>query len=128
MIRSDLYLQLLESDDELRCKETELMVQKERVERDKQDKEALENLKITSEVEKNKVKDLLEAERALNLDKDALLERSKKHEAELEEEAVELQADIDELQSQLDRAMADTETRYVELREIDQAAEHLVRL
>lgn len=84
------------------------------------------------EAEKNKVEDLLEAERALNLDKDTLLERSKKHEAELEEEVAELQADIDELQSQLDRAMAlakDTEARYADLREMfDQAAEHLVRL
>ncbi|KAJ3836083.1 P-loop containing nucleoside triphosphate hydrolase protein [Lentinula raphanica] len=120
------------SDEELRRKEAELLLHKERAERDKQEKEALENLKMSLEAEKNKVEDELEAERALNLDKDVLLERSKKHEAELEEEIVELQADIDELQSHLDRAMAmakDSEQRHAEQRDMfDQAAEHLVRL
>ncbi|KIK63917.1 hypothetical protein GYMLUDRAFT_423421 [Collybiopsis luxurians FD-317 M1] len=120
------------SDEELRRKEAELILHKERAERDKREKEALENLKMTLEADKNKIEDELEAERALNLDKDALLERSKKHEAELEEEIAELQADIDELQSHLDRAMAiakDSEQRHSELREMfDQAADHLVRL
>ncbi|KAJ3985572.1 nonmuscle myosin heavy chain b [Lentinula detonsa] len=120
------------SDEELRRKEAELIIHKERAERDKQEKEALENLKMTLEAEKNKIEDQLEAERALNLDKDTLLERSKKHEAELEEEIAELQADIDELQSHLDRAMAmakDSEQRHAEQRDMfDQAAEHLVRL
>lgn len=87
---------------------------------------------MTLEAEKNKVEDQLEAERALNLDKDTLLERSKKHEAELEEEVAELQADIDDLQSHLDRAMTmakDSEQRHAEQRDMfDQAAEHLVRL
>ncbi|KAJ4474099.1 nonmuscle myosin heavy chain b [Lentinula edodes] len=120
------------SDEELRRKEAELVLHKERAERDKQEREALENLKMTLEAEKNKVEDQLEAERALNLDKDTLLERSKKHEAELEEEVAELQADIDDLQSQLDRAMTmakDSEQRHAEQRDMfDQAAEHLVRL
>jgi myosin protein heavy chain len=120
------------SDEELRRKDAELILHKERAERDKREKEALENLKMSLEAKKNKVEDLLEAERALNVDKDALLERSKKHEAELEEEVAELQADIDDLQSHLDRAMAmakDSEQRHADLREMfDQAAEHLVRL
>ncbi|KAJ3931027.1 MAG: nonmuscle myosin heavy chain b [Lentinula lateritia] len=120
------------SDEELRRKEAELVLHKERAERDKQEREALENLKMTLEAEKNKVEDQLEAERALNLDKDTLLERSKKHEAELEEEVAELQADIDDLQSHLDRAMTmakDSEQRHAEQRDMfDQAAEHLVRL
>ncbi|ESK85274.1 myosin type ii heavy chain [Moniliophthora roreri MCA 2997] len=120
------------SDEELRKKEAELALHKERAERDRQEKENLEKLKMSLEAEKRKVEDQLEAERSLVLDKDSLLERSKKREAELEEEAAELQADIDDLQSQLERAMKmhkDSEQRHAELRRMfDQAAEHLVRL
>lgn len=105
---------------------------RERAERDKQEKEALENLKMTLEAEKRKIEDELEAERALGLDKDALLERSKKHEAELEEEIAALQADLDVLDTQLDRAMKlqkEGEEKYESLRKaFDEAAEHLVRL
>jgi myosin protein heavy chain len=105
---------------------------KERAERDKQEREALESLKMSLEAQKRKVEDELEAERALTVDKDALLERSKKREGELEDEVAALQADLDLLDSQLDRAMKlqkESEEKYDSLRTVfDQAAEHLVRL
>ncbi|KAK7434178.1 class II myosin [Stygiomarasmius scandens] len=120
------------NDEELRRKEAELALHKERAERDRLEKEKLETLKMSLEAEKRKVEDQLEAERTLALDKDSLLDRSKKHEAELEEEVADLQADIDELQSQLDRAMAmhkESEKRHTELRQqFDEAADYMVRL
>ncbi|KAH9925965.1 nonmuscle myosin heavy chain b [Fomitopsis serialis] len=120
------------NDDELRKKEAELALAKERAERDQREKEALESLKMRLEADKRKVEDDLEAERALALDKDALLDRSKKREAELEEEVAALQADLDILDSQLDRALKlqkESEEKHETLRQaFDQAAEHLVRL
>ncbi|KDR70292.1 hypothetical protein GALMADRAFT_128012 [Galerina marginata CBS 339.88] len=120
------------NDEELRKKEMELALIKERSERDKLEREALEKLKMSLEAEKRKVEDELEAERALALDKDSLLERSKKRESELEEEITALQADIATLDSQLIRAMRlqkESEEKYDKLREaFDQAAEHLIRL
>ena len=82
-----------------------MLLVKERAERDKQEREALESLKMRLEADKRKVEEDLEAERALALDKDALLERSKKRESELEEEIAALQTDLDTLDSQLDRAL-----------------------
>ncbi|KAK7014166.1 myosin II heavy chain [Favolaschia claudopus] len=120
------------NDEELRKKEAELMLIKERAEREKEEREALESLKMSLEAEKRKVEEELEAERVLALDKDALLERSKKRESELEDEVAALQADIDTLDSQLDRVMKlqkDAEEKHDSLRQMfDQAAEHLVRL
>ena len=120
------------NDEELRRKEAELMLIKERAERDKQEREALQTLKMSLEAEKRRVEDALEAERALALDKDSLLERSKKREAELEEDVLALQSDLDTLDSQLDRVMKlqkESEEKYEAMRAMfDQAAEHLVRL
>ncbi|KAI0726107.1 nonmuscle myosin heavy chain b [Fomitopsis betulina] len=120
------------NDDELRKKEAELVLAKERAERDQREKEALEGLKMRLESEKRKVEEDLEAERALALDKDSLLDRSKKRESELEEEVAALQADLDTLDSQLDRALKlqkESEEKHETLRQaFDQAAEHLVRL
>ncbi|KAJ7430172.1 P-loop containing nucleoside triphosphate hydrolase protein [Mycena galericulata] len=120
------------NDDELRKKEAELVLIKERADRDKQELEALENLKMTLEAEKRKVEEELEAERGLALDKDALLERSKKREGELEDEIAALQADLDELESQRDSLMQlqkKTKEKHENLRQMfDQAADHLVRL
>ncbi|KAI0300125.1 P-loop containing nucleoside triphosphate hydrolase protein [Multifurca ochricompacta] len=120
------------NDAELHKKETELLLIKERAERDAKEKEALENLKMHLEVEKRKVEDALEAERNLAIDKDALLERSKKRELELEEETATLHSDLDTLDSQLDRALKmqkESEEKHEALRRaFDEAAEHLVRL
>lgn len=120
------------NDEELRQKEIELALIKERADRDKQEREALEKLKMSLETEKRKVEDALEAERALAVDKDTLLERSKKRESELEEEINALQSDIATLDSQLIRAMRlqkESEDKYEVLRKaFDEAAEHLVRL
>ena len=87
---------------------------------------------MTLEASKRKVEDELEAERALAIDKDALLERSKQRESELEYEIAALQTDIATLDSQLSRAMRlqkESEDKYESLRQaFDEAAEHLVRL
>ena len=105
---------------------------KERAERDQQEKEALENLKMRLETEKRKIEEQLQAEIALGTDKELLLERSKNQEAILMEEIAALKADIDTLDSQLDRAMqskAAADERYENLKSaFDQAADHLVRL
>src|SRR5882672_2403742 len=70
------------NDDELRKKDAELGLIRERAERDQREREALESLKMRLEQDKRKVEDDLEAERSLGIDKDALLERSKKREGE----------------------------------------------
>jgi myosin protein heavy chain len=120
------------NDEELRRKEVELALVRERAERDKREREALETLQMSLETEKRRVEDELEAERALVLEKDALLERTTKREVKLEEDVAALQADIDVLDSQLDRAMKlqkESEEKHESLRRaFDQAAEHLVRL
>ncbi|KAG6372968.1 myosin II heavy chain [Boletus reticuloceps] len=120
------------NDEELRRKEVELQLIKERAERDQREKENLENMKMTLEAEKQKIAKELEAERALTLDKDSLLQRSKQREIELEEEIVALHADLDVMDSQLDRALLrqkEADEKHENLRQaFDQAAEHLVRL
>ncbi|KAI9438540.1 myosin II heavy chain [Lactarius indigo] len=120
------------NDAELHKKEAELLLIKERAERDAKEKEALENLKMRLEAEKRKAEDALAAERNLAIDKDSLLERSKRRELELEEEVATLQGDLDTLDSQLDRALKiqkESEDKHEALRQaFDQAAEHLVHL
>lgn len=120
------------NDEELRKKEVELALAKERAERDKQERDALEGLKMSLEADKRKIEEDLAAERALAFDKDSLLERSKKRESELEEDVQALQADLDTLDSQLDRALQlqrQSEEQHETLKQaFDQAAEHLVRL
>lgn len=120
------------NDEELRRKEIELQLIKERAERDQRERENLQHMKMTLEAEKQKVVNELEAERALTLDKDTLLERSKQREVELEEEIVALHADLDALDSQLDGALKlqkESDEKYDQLRQaFDQAAEYLVRL
>ncbi|KAH9003334.1 hypothetical protein EDB86DRAFT_2349338 [Lactarius hatsudake] len=120
------------SDAELHKKEAELLLIKERAERDAKEKEALESLKMRLEAEKRKAEDALAAERNLAIDKDSLLERSKRRELELEEEVAALQGDLDTLDSQLDRALKiqkESEDKHEALRQaFDQAAEHLVHL
>jgi myosin protein heavy chain len=120
------------NDEELRRKEVELALVREKAERDKREKATLEGLKMQLEKEKHKVEEELEAERLLTLDKDRLLERSKKREGELEEDVAALQADLDTLDSQLERAIVAqqaSEQKYTALkRAFDEAADHLVRL
>lgn len=120
------------NDEELRKKEVELALARERAEREKKEKAALEALKMNLESEKRKVEEDLRAERDLAIDKDRIIERSKAREAELEEDITTLQADLDVLDGQLDRAVESqkaTEEKYNSLKEaFDKAAEHLVRL
>lgn len=99
----------------MRRKETELALAKERAERDKLEKEALQKLKMELEAEKRKVEEQLEAERALGLEKDRLLERSKKQESDLTDDVIALQLDLETVDGQLDRAMQlqkETEEKY----------------
>lgn len=116
----------------MRQKELELTLIKERAEREKIEKQNLEALKMALEAEKRKIDDELAAERALGLDKDTLLDRSKKREAELEEELADLQGDAELLDSQLARAMElqkKHEENNADLRQqLDQAADYLMRL
>lgn len=120
------------NDEELRRKDVELQLVKERAERDQRERENLQNMKMTLETEKQRVIKELEAERALALDKDGLLERSKQREVELEEEIAALHADLDVLDTQLDWArqlQKESNEKHEKLQQaFDQAAEHLVRL
>ena len=71
---------------------------KERAERDKQEREILENLKMTLEAQKRKVEEELEAERMLALDKDDLLERLEEDLARAKER---MESTVADLQSKL---------------------------
>lgn len=120
------------SDDELRRKEAELQLIKEKAQWDHDERQKLEQLRMTLEAEKRKVEEALLSERALALEKDALLDRSKQCEAELEQEIAVLQADLETLDSQLDRAVKlqkESDGKSAMLRQaFDEAAEHLIRL
>lgn len=120
------------NDEELRKREIELHIARERAEREKKEKEALETLRMTLEAEKRRVEDQLASERALTLDKDTLLERSRARIAELEEEIEALQEDLASADSQVDKAMSlqkESDEKHASLRQaFEQAAEHLVRL
>ncbi|CAD6910753.1 unnamed protein product [Tilletia controversa] len=119
-------------DEELKRKQNELALLKERADRDLKEKEALETLRHSLETDKKKVETELESERALSLDKDVLLARSKERELALEEELAALQADVDLLDSQLERMMAqqkESETGRTELKAaLDAAQERLMTL
>ena len=84
------------------------------------------------EQEKRKVEEQLEAERAFALEKDALLERSKKQEGELEEEILAMQADLEAVDSQLERALAGHKAMEENFRvakmNFEEASQHLQRL
>ncbi|KAK0538955.1 class II myosin [Tilletia horrida] len=119
-------------DEELKRKQIELALLKERADRDLREKEALETLRHSLETDKKKVEVELESERALSLDKDVLLARSKERESALEEELAALQADVDLLDSQLERMMTqqkEGETGRAELKAaLDAAQERLMTL
>jgi hypothetical protein len=70
---------------------------KERAECNGKEKAALETLKMRLEADKRKVEDALDAEHNLAIDWDALLERSKKRELELDEGVAALHRDLDTL-------------------------------
>jgi myosin protein heavy chain len=95
------------SDEELRKKEKELALVQERAQRDAEERVKLEQLKLSLESEKKRVQDALDSERALNLDKDALLARSKEREAVLEEELATMQTVRDQVQLLLTGALTD---------------------
>ncbi|KAE8226689.1 hypothetical protein CF319_g739 [Tilletia indica] len=125
-------LQATRHDEELKRKEVELALLKERADRDLREKEALETLRHSLETDKKKVEVALESERALSLDKDVILARSKERELALEEELAALQADVDLLDSQLERMMTqqkEAEGSRTELKTaLDAAQERLMTL
>lgn len=97
----------------------ELALVRERAERDQLERQNLEKLKMALEADKRKVEDALEAERALGMDKDTLLTRSKQNEARLEDEIATLNADIQTLENQLSQALKyhkESEEKCVQLR------------
>lgn len=120
------------TDEALRRKEAELMLVQERAKRDVEEKQKLEELKAGLEAERKRVQEALESERALNIDKDSMLARSKEREAQLEEEMTAMQSDLDTLDSQLERALSAVqagEKRYNELKAAyDQSAQQVARL
>ncbi|KAK0549106.1 class II myosin [Tilletia horrida] len=125
-------LQATRHDEELKRKQVELALLKERADRDLKEKEALETLRHSLETEKKKVETELESERALSVDKDALLARSKERESALEEELAALQGDVDLLDSQLERLMTqqkESEASHNDLQAaLDAAQEKLMTL
>lgn len=64
------------SDDELRRKEAELALAKEREQRDIQEKERLAQLQIKADADRKRIEEALEAERLLALEKDESLKRA----------------------------------------------------
>ena len=79
------------TDEELRKRDLELAQVQERAQRDAEERMKLEKVKMGLELEKKKVQEALESERALSMDKDAVLARSKEREAALEEEVAAMQ-------------------------------------
>ena len=120
------------TDEALRRKEAELLLVQERAQRDLEEKQRLEQLKVDLELERKRVQDALDSERALNIDKDTMLARSKERESELEGEIAAMQSDLDTLDSQLERALSAVqagEIRYNELKSAyDQAAQRVAKL
>jgi myosin heavy chain 9/10/11/14 len=96
------------------------------------EKESLQKLKMELEAEKRKVEEQLEAERALGVEKDRLLERSKKQESDLADDVVALQVDLETVDGQLDRAMQlqkETEEKHRATQlKYDEAVAHLRNL
>jgi myosin protein heavy chain len=88
------------SDEELVRKHAELMLVKERAERDEVEKKRLDELRVKLIDEKKKVEGELEGERRLGRDREGLLERSKTKEGELKERVKELEGDLDVLGSE----------------------------
>ncbi|ORY24050.1 P-loop containing nucleoside triphosphate hydrolase protein [Naematelia encephala] len=83
------------ADSELARKQAELVMAKERAERDEKEKLRLEELKAGLLAEKNKVELDLSSERQLGRDKDTMLQRSKQRESELEEKISHLEKELD---------------------------------
>ena len=120
------------NDEELKKKEVELALVRERAERDEKEKQAMAALKMQVEQEKRKLEEELAGERELVLDKQRMFERSKTRETELVEEVARLEVEVEQLDNQLERAMASQkagEDKYRALKAaFDEAADHLVRL
>ncbi|KZV83973.1 hypothetical protein EXIGLDRAFT_301029 [Exidia glandulosa HHB12029] len=107
------------NDEELRRKSVELELAKERAERDARERQALETLKMELEADKRRVEEALAAERVQSSDREALLERSTRRQAELEEDVLALQADLDTVDGQLERVqtqLAEMTERYKNLK------------
>ncbi|KZV87568.1 hypothetical protein EXIGLDRAFT_200957 [Exidia glandulosa HHB12029] len=107
------------NDEELRRKSVELELAKERAERDARERQALETLKMELEADKRRVEEALAAERVQSSDREALLERSTRRQAELEEDVLALQADLDTVDGQLERVqtqLAEMTERYKSLK------------
>ncbi|BEI84994.1 hypothetical protein CcaverHIS002_0503950 [Cutaneotrichosporon cavernicola] len=103
------------TDDELAKKRAELTMAKERAERDEAEKLRLEELRTSLLAEKEKVEKDLTSERSLALEKEQMLERSKVHEAELNDRVAELETEMEKLNIARDDATATNEKQAVNL-------------
>lgn len=114
------------TDDELVRKQAELAMAKEREERDKEERQRLEDLKASLAAEKSKVEAELSSERQLARDKDLMLERSKGREAELLEKITELEEDLALLDGEREEAVASAEQAKAKLRQVEAEFEQLI--
>lgn len=115
------------TDEALVQKQAELAMAKERAERDVIEKKRLEELKASLVLAKEKVEVELSSERQLGLDKDRMLERSKKREAELEETIKNLEADIDVLDRDREAAILAAEKAKERLSGVQHEYEQLLK-
>lgn len=119
-------------DDELVRKQAELSMAKEREQRDQAEKQRLEELRVSMKAEKEKVELSLSSEQQIGREKDGMLERSKKREAELLEKIAELEGDLDVLDSEREQALsaaAKVNERVAQLqRDFDQLVEQAAML
>lgn len=93
------------SDDEMRRKEEELAKAKKRAEEEEKERARLQALQAELENAQEKMTRSLAAERSLNEEKQALLERSKDREATLQDALAAAETDYETVTLQLDRAM-----------------------
>ncbi|KEI42255.1 uncharacterized protein L969DRAFT_97785 [Mixia osmundae IAM 14324] len=106
-------------DDNLRKREQELVRAKNEAVREKQERDKLEAVQATLRAERRQIEDALQAERALTLEKDTHLLRSKEKEAALYQSVTEMQKDIDYLESQLTVTLESLKTAEIKSDELE---------
>lgn len=94
------------NDDEMRKKEEELAAIREKAERDEVERIRLQAVQLELEAAQAKMEASLASERAVSVEKEALLLLSKEREVALEEDLAMMQQDLDVVDAQLERALA----------------------
>lgn len=93
------------SDDEMRRKEAELAAVREKADREAAERAKLEQARAELEAERAAIEQSLITERALVLERDSALERSREREAKLAEQLAAAEADVETVDRQLERAL-----------------------